>query len=256
MEIKILKKEYLKSKNIYQNFLQDKINENLENFTDKIIKLKNDCDFPIYMGKDNDLKREENFIIAFQNIGNIIEKMNREDYMDGDFWYSYLLTKKRDYLLENYPLIKEDEKEFKNIILKKFDWENYIYKIVLATQYIKEFIDDKNEQDRYCKLISNNLDVYNYIIKYNIFRNDEFLLKILDIIEKNNLSDICKKKIKYYSAKGKDERFGRRVIFELNKSYPIILSPMMDIEDLKKLFIKNLNIYLNLDGLNLDNILS
>ena len=39
MEIKILKKEYLKSKNIYQNFLQDKINENLENFTDKIIKM-------------------------------------------------------------------------------------------------------------------------------------------------------------------------------------------------------------------------
>ena len=39
----------------------------------------------------------------------------------------------------------------------------------------------------------------------------------------------------------KDERYGRRVIFELNKAYPIVMSPMLEKERLKEYFLKYLS---------------
>lgn len=246
MEIRLLNKDYLKSEEAYEDFLLGKIKERDDIFTERYIKVSDETDFPIYMGKDNDSEREENFVKAFKTLKNIMANLRREEYMDKDFWYSYFLLEKRDYILEKYPKVQESIKEFKNIVLKKFDWESYVYKLVLAVEYIVDFVEDENEQERYCRLISRNLDIYNYIIKYSIFRNNEFLIKILDIIDENDLSSICKKKIKYYKS---DERFGRKVIFEMNKSYPIILSPMMDKESLKELFVKNLEMYLELDGI-------
>lgn len=59
------------------------------------------------------------------------------------------------------------------------------------------------------------------LIKYEIFRNDKFMLNVLDIIDELNLSEVLKTKIKGRDDLGKDERVGRRVIFEFNKSYPI-----------------------------------
>ena len=42
---------------------------------------------------------------------------------------------------------------------------------------------------------------------------------------------------------GDDERYGRRVIIELNKKYPVVLSPFMDKDDLKEQVKKALSIY-------------
>ena len=58
-----------------------------------------------------------------------------------------------------------------------------------------------------------------------------------------DLSEILKAKIKDRPDLGKDERVGRRVIFELNKSYPVVLAPTLDKEELEVLFLENLKKY-------------
>ncbi len=94
-----------------------------------------------------------------------------------------------------------------------------------------------------------NLDLYNYIIKYEIFRNDEFLKNILHIIDELDLSKMLKAKIEVHDDLGKDERIGRRVIFEFNKSYPVIVSPMLEKEELKEVFLKYLEYYCDVSWL-------
>lgn len=246
MEIKILKKEYLKSEKAYHDFIKGELIA-LENFTsDNPIEIGDYENFSIYLNEESFQKREESYLKAFKIVGKIINKLNRDAQMNGEFWYSYLLTEKRVFILETYPQVRNSEKVFRNIVLKKFDWENYIYKLILGAQYIMERIKNEKEQEYYFRLIANNLDVYNYIIKYEIFRNDEFLLNVLKIIDKNKLSEICKKRIPASDGLGKDERYGRRVIFELNKSYPMVLSPMMTAEELEPIFLENLNKYLSM----------
>lgn len=111
-----------------------------------------------------------------------------------------------------HPQVEESIKEFHNIVLKKFNWENYIYKCILAAQYVKDNIDNQDDRKKQYSLIVENLDVYNYIIKYEVFRNDKFIINMLDIINDNNLSSILKAKIKDKLDLNKDERYGRRLI--------------------------------------------
>lgn len=69
------------------------------------------------------------------------------------------------------------------------------------------------------------------------------IINIMDIIEETGLSKVLKARIKDRPDLGKDERYGRRVIFELNKAYPIVMSPMLDKEKLKEYFLKYLGYY-------------
>ena len=85
--------------------------------------------------------------------------------------------------------------------------------------------------------------MYNYIIKYEVFRNGDFLLKILNIIDELGISTIMKAQIKDRPELGKDERYGRRVIFELNKAYPVVMAPMLEKDDLKAAVIRELSNY-------------
>lgn len=41
--------------------------------------------------------------------------------MDECFWHSLLCLYKKEYLLKNYPQIKESYREFRNIIVKAFN---------------------------------------------------------------------------------------------------------------------------------------
>src|SRR5699024_2347351 len=88
-----------------------------------------------------------------------------------------------------------------------------------------------------------NLDLYNYIIKHEISRNGALLINILDIIDELDLSSLLKAKIKGREDLGDDERYGRRVMFEFNKSYPIIMAPMLEKDQLKEVFIEFLGYY-------------
>ncbi len=140
-------------------------------------------------------------------------------------------------------------KDFHNIVVKKFDWENYIYKCVLGAQYVKDNTDCDDDRDRYYDLIVENLDVYNYMIKYEVFRNDKFIINVLDIIDDRGLAKVLKAKIKDRPDLGKDERYGRRVLFEFNKAYPIVMSPMLEKDELEELFMEYLGHYYDLSGL-------
>ena len=163
--------------------------------------------------------------------------------MNKMFWYSLFCTKKREYLLNEYPQIKDSKNNFHNIVLKKFDWENYVYKCILAAEYIKDYTDNQFERERYVGLIIDNLDFYNYILKYPIFRNREFLIKMLNIIDRRNLSSIFKSKIKDKKDLGDDVRRGRMVLLEMNKSYPFIIAPAMSEDELEDLTLKYLGYY-------------
>jgi len=98
-------------------------------------------------------------------------------------------------------------KDFPNIVVKKFDWENYIYKCVLGARYVMDIIDDRG------------------------------------------LAKVLKAKIKDRPDLGKDERYGRRVLFEFNKAYPIVMSPMLSKYELEELFMEYLGYYYDLSRL-------
>jgi hypothetical protein len=242
VEIRLLEKGYKNNEQFYKDFIEDQIQLKEEYFSNEVVHLDKVPDFPIYIAQGSEAERKELFIEAFKVLTDFYLDTDRDVHLNELFWHSLLITK-REYLLENYPKITEGINHFNNIVLKKFDWENYIYKCVLGAQYINDFIKETEERERYYSLLVDNLDIYNYIIKYEIFRNDRFLINILDIIDELDLSKILKSKIKGRDDLGKDERVGRRVIFEFNKSYPVIMSPMLGKEELKPIFMRYLSYY-------------
>ncbi|MFE8699829.1 hypothetical protein ACFYKX_04250 [Cytobacillus sp. FJAT-54145] len=249
MEIRLLEKGYKNNDQFYRDFLEDQITLKDEYFSGEVVQLQEVPDFPIYMAHGSEEERKSLFLEAFEVLSNSYLNTDRDIHFEELFWHSLLVTRKRDYLLENYPQIKEGINHFNNIVLKKFDWENYIYKCILGAQYINDFVKEENKRKHYYSLLVDNLDLYNYIIKYEIFRNDQFLINILDIIDELDLSKVLKAKIVDREDLGKDERVGRRVIFEFNKSYPVIMSPMLDKEELNEVFLKYLSYYYDLSNL-------
>ena len=243
MQIRLLESGYKNNEQFYQNFLTGTLEEHDEYFSGETVEIDQAGDFPIYMGSGTDEFRKQQFMQAFQVIARDYLKTSRDIHMEEIFWHSLLCTQKRDYILEQYPSVKDSISEFNNIVIKKFDWENYIYKCVLGAQYITDNFEDEEEINRHYNLIFHNLDIYNYILKYVIFRNDRFVINILEILDEEGLSDIAKAKIKDRPDLGKDERYGRRVIFEFNKSYPIVMAPMLEKEELKEYFLRYLREY-------------
>lgn len=243
MEIQLLVDGYKKFDNIYEDFIDGTLIHKDIYFSDETVYIEHAPNFPIYMAKGDEEQKKRDFLEAFNAISASYLNVDREILLDERFWHSILLTQKRSYLLNMYPEIKEDKSNFNKIVLKKFDWENYIYKTILGAQYVTDNFSDPVKQKKYFELIIENLDLYNYIIKYEIFRNDVFLINILAIIDELDLSKVMKAKIKGRDDLGDDERYGRRVIFEFNKSYPIVMSPMLKKDDLKKIFIEYLSYY-------------
>ncbi|MEH7086415.1 hypothetical protein V7139_27335 [Neobacillus drentensis] len=243
MEVRLLKKGYKNNEQFYKDFLDDQIHIKEDYFSDEVVFIDQAPNFPVYLAHRDEEVRKELFLEAFNVLSSSYLHTDRDIHFEEIFWHSLLAVTKREYLLEQYPQIAESINHFNNIVLKDFNWENYIYKCVLGAQYINDLVEDYEDRLRYYELLIDNLDMYNYIIKYEIFRNDYFLLNILDIINELNLSKVMKAKIVGRPNLGKDERVGRRVLFEFNKSYPVVMSPMMDKEDLKEYFLTYLNYY-------------
>jgi len=245
MEIKLLDKGYKLNENIYSDFINGHIDSHKEYFTNQSVIIPDLKDFPIYIAKGNDATKLENFRKAILELISFVNNTEREIHLDELFWHSFLISQKREYILQEYPEVKDSINKFNNIVTKKFDWENYIYKCVLAAEYINDIaIEEPAQVEKYIKLIYENLDIYNYIIKYKLFRNSEFIIKLLTIIEEEEgLSSKLKEKIKGRDDLGKDERYGRRVIYELNKNYPVIMSPFLEKDELKNEIYKMLALY-------------
>jgi len=250
-EIKLLKRGYKNNEQFYKDFIDDQLKNNEEYFSDKVVYINEAPDFPIYLNVTDDEIRNKLYHEAFEIISTYYLQTDRNVHFNEEFWHSLLCVYKRDYLLSQYPEIKEDINTFNNIVLKAFNWESYIYKCVLGAQYINDNVKEPNERKKYYQLIIDNLDLYNYIIKYEIFRNDRFLINILEIINDHGLTKIVKSKIIDRDDLGKDERVGRRIIFEFNKSYPIIMSPMLKKQELEELFFLYLGYYYDTSKLDL-----
>ena len=254
MEIRLLKKGYKNNEQFYKDFLEDQLKNKDEYFSGEVANVDEVPDFPVYMANGSESEIKELFLQAFDIISKNYINTDRYIHFDEVFWHSLLTVYKRNYLLDQYPQLKDGISYFNNIVVKNFDWQNYIYKCVLGTQYINDKISDSNERKRYYELIIDNLDLYNYIIKYEIFRNNEFLINVLDITDDLGLSKILKSGIEGRPDLPKDSRVGRRVIFEFNKSYPIILSPMLDKKELEEIFLKYLGDYYH-DEINLKQVI-
>ena len=243
MEIRLLKPGYKNNEQFYRDFLDDKIIGNDDYFEEKYVSLAYAPDFPIYMGKGSTEERNAAFNEAFKVISEHYISSDREQHLEEIFWHSLLVTHKRNYILRNYESVKESYSDFKNIVIKKFDWENYIYKCVLACEYIEDFGETTEQKQYLYQLVLDNLDVFNYIIKYAIFRNADFVVKTLMAIDELGISKIMKAKVPNRPDLGKDMRYGRLVIYELNKSYPVVMAPLMDKEELKKAISEALSMY-------------
>ena len=226
MEIRLLNEKEIKTEEFYNDFLEGNINSKEEYFDGNVITTEEAPDFPIYIAKGSEDEKKVLFSKAINTISEYYINIDRDIHMNKMFWYSLFCTKKREYLLNEYPQIKDSINNFHNIVLKKFDWENYVYKCILAAEYIKDYTD-----------------FYNYILKYPIFRNREFLIKMLNIIDRRNLSSIFKSKIKDKKDLGDDVRRGRMVLLEMNKSYPVIIAPAMSEDELEDLTLKYLGYY-------------
>lgn len=242
MKIRLLKEGYKKDELLYTAFINGEVTDDLF-FTEETVEIEGAPDFPFYMGKGSEEQRKVDFLAAFRVVADYYVKLDRDIHFDERFWHSLLITKKRAFIIGNYPQALESYREFCNIVIKGFDWENYIYKCILAVEYIEDSQERVFSKEQYYELIIENLDIFNYIIKYSIFRNGEFLVKILTVIQNLGISELLKAKITNRPDLGKDERYGRRVIFELNKAYPVLMCPLLDIDELQDEFLKALGNY-------------
>ncbi|MGL5125692.1 MAG: hypothetical protein ACRC6U_06850 [Fusobacteriaceae bacterium] len=243
MKIRKLNPDIIKKTDIFEYYIGNYKNEEAIFLNEyyEVDLSKENLFFPIYIRDNNEVTRKEKYIPAFLSMRDNYLKLGRDILLDRNFWYSLFLDKLKDRLIEEYPNSLNSEKEFRNIILKDFNWENYVYKFIFGAEYIQEMISNKEDHIIYFKLITENLDIYNYILKSKIFKNSNFLIKFLDVIVETNSSEILKKKIDL--SNNKDERVGRRVISEFVKIYPAVFVHVLDKEDFKNYFIKYLSHY-------------
>jgi hypothetical protein len=231
MKIRLLKDEYIKSEMFFRDFADSKCCEE-KNMTSVYVELNEIQPFPIYHNYKQEIKITQKMIEAFRVFKATYSNLEQDVLMNHTFWISLFACHYRDYLLNEYPSITSKESNFKQILLKSFDWENYIYKTMLLTQYLIDSAEP-NKQEQYVRLFSENLDIFNYCLKYRLFRNDKFMVKFFDILDKNNLSKIMKKKLGGEFWSGRDERYGRRVILEMNKRYPVSMIHLYSEDDME-----------------------
>jgi len=243
MKVYLFKENYLEDQDkFYIDFLNDNINSQVY-LSSKYIEIGDVEPFPFYLNISNEEVKKIEYLEAFSTVSNYYNDLDREITFNPKFWHSLFLINFKDFSAKKYPEMLENKTKFDNIILKKFDWENYIYKILLAVEIVNETAN-KDEHMKYYNLIVENLDLFNYLIKYNLTRNAEFISKILNVIHKNNLSKIVKKNISNRPDLSKDERYGRRVVYEFNRNYPTLMFPSMDYREIENYFLEFLDLYL------------
>lgn len=88
--------------------------------------------FPIYISDKNEEARKAKYRQASLCMRDNYLKLGREILLDRNFWYSLFLDKLKDRLISEYRISLDSEKDFRNIVLKKFDWENYVYKLIFG----------------------------------------------------------------------------------------------------------------------------
>lgn len=249
MQIRLLAEGYINIERLYLDFMNDSLDESADYYSDQFVTLEEAPNFPIYMGRGSPEERYEGFHEAIYTLMSAYIDTPREVHMSGRFWHSLMMTK-RDYLLDLYAEYIDSRREFNNVILKHFNFQSYIYKCVLAAQYISdEQLETKEEKDYFIHLIVDNLDMYNFIIQYSLFRNGPFILNYFRAIDELGLTVLMKAQVKDRPELGKDPRYGRLVFETLNNNYPVVMAPFLELEDLKEEIVTALSVYYDLSDL-------
>ena len=137
MQINLLTDGFKDSEKFYQAFLDDTLQQS-SFVSDAYVNIPTALpDFPIFFAIRDPKERENEYCKMIKIIAEYVINLDRDIFMDERFWHSWFSLYKREYLLNTYPQIKEDYNTFKNIVIKRFDWENYIYKAILIAQYVE-----------------------------------------------------------------------------------------------------------------------
>lgn len=231
----LLNKGYNKNSELHKDFLAGKITEKKEYFSDDKVEVGETPPFPIYMTHLKEDELRDSYRDAILTFIKRYLLLDRSVHMDGRFWHTLFLTKHRDYIINKYPEVKE-LKAFRNIVVKAWNWENYVYKVGLAATYGQNaYSVNKDKIKGFINILTDNLDIFNYIIKYQVFKCGHLIINLLEIIDEENFSDLFKRRIRHESIGNKDLRYGREIVYELNKAYPIIMSPVLEKEELRDL---------------------
>ncbi|MGL6008198.1 MAG: hypothetical protein ACRC1D_01960 [Culicoidibacterales bacterium] len=242
MQFKLLHENYKQSAEFYQAFVTDTVADS-DFLSNEVVTLSKATPFPIYMGTKYKDDKKHAFITAIEIIATDYLQTSRELHFEERVWHSYFISCHREYLIKTYPVILESQTDFENIVTKKFDWENYIYKCVLVAEYVADYTTNPSHKQALYELVYDNLDIFNYMIKYPLFRTGAFVLTFLEAIDELAITDIMKAKVKNRPELGADERYGRRVLAELNQSYPVVLVPMLSKAALKEYIMHSLAQY-------------
>ncbi len=226
MEVRLVKKEVLKSNDFYNDFLDGNLHSKEEYFTDRFVYIENAPDFVINLEN----VQENNKKYMFVNVLNIIldnySDLEKEYKFKSEFWYSLFIVYKREFLFKTYPDIKENINMYHEIILNNFDEDNFIYQCILACDYIKEY----KKEEKFLEIAYDNFDLYISMIKSKILNNGYFITNILSIIDEYNFGDLYK-----------NEKLRDKLIVDCTKIYPIKLTPLMDKNELLILLNKSIN---------------
>jgi hypothetical protein len=241
MKIKVLNKDYIYSDKYIEDFKNNNVGKLQSEYSDLTVDIDDIEPFNFYLNIQNEIQRTLEFKESLHKIIKYFG-LSQKTLMNHEFWISLFSINFYEYSIHKFPQLLHKNADFKNILLKTFDWENYIYKLIITAQFIVD-TKKKEEYDSYFELVGDNLDVVNYLLKYSIFKNSNFFMNVLDTIKNTNTSKDLKKKTKVKTKKDKDERIGRKVIFEFNRDYPVIASPIISFEEFQKRFLYYFKIY-------------
>lgn len=171
-EIYLLKDPILDEQDFYESFLKGTLEEK-GYFSDQRVQVPDVEEFIFYINSSQSGSKD-----LFRNLVQIMMDyfvdLKQEIFLDQNFWRSYISTKLRNSTIRNHPQIRENFDNFRIIVLRALDWENYLYKAAIYGSILRDRLADANERDQYIDLIHENMDLFNYILKKRVFRNDVY----------------------------------------------------------------------------------
>lgn len=233
MQIRKVDKRYFDSKELRDHFVNGTLHEHHEFFLDEYYDT-GDFDvryFNPYAGNVKSPHVDEIWDHLISAVSEIMEGIPASLYEDGSFWFSLFLTRFQIELLEDYPQLKRTSEPLKNILLKQFNWENYIYKVIVIVK-LKAVAMRRFGNTDVIIAVLDDLDLFNYLIKSPLFRNLDFIVSVFELNRQNAFPVRLKSQIKSEKYKQKDKRFGRRIVYELNKVYPVLFVQKFELQEL------------------------
>lgn len=186
------------------------------------------------MNKDvlrTDEQQKHDYLRAVNIIIKDYIKINREYRFDGLFWHSLIVGKFNQQVLDQYG--SEVDKRYNTMIMRSYDWENYVYKVNILADYL--YSTNRTTPDAIengIRLFLDNQDLTNYILKSSVMRNGHFYFNFLEAVDELELSDAMRSKIKYMNKP--DDRVGRIILRDLMFEYPMNLITIASKEALKE----------------------